>query len=93
MDARIWLASYLILLNLYTWVQFGIDKWKALNNYWRVPEKVLLVTAAAGGSLGALIGMKMFHHKTKKKKFSVGIPIFLAIHVIVIAGLFWYKII
>ena len=93
MNAKICLLSYFVLVNLYTWVQFGIDKWKALNGQWRIPEKVLLVTSIAGGSLGALIGMKMFHHKTHKKKFSIGVPILLGIHVIIVAGLFWYQIV
>ncbi len=93
MNAKVCLFSYLILVNLYTWILFGIDKWKALNGQWRIPEKVLFFTSLAGGSLGALVGMKMFHHKTKKKRFSIGIPVFLVIHVGLVAGLLWYRIV
>lgn len=58
-----------------------IDKWKAKNNLWRIPEKVLLGVALAGGSLGALIGMRTFRHKTLHLRFSVGIPVMLALHI------------
>ncbi len=88
-----WLLAYLILINLYTWMMYGIDKWKALNGRWRIPEKVLLVIAAAGGSLGGLIAMKLFHHKTRKKRFSIGVPLMLVLHIGLLAALFWYGLI
>ncbi len=90
---RTWLTAYLILINLYTWMMFGIDKWKALNGRWRIPEKVLLGTAVAGGSLGAFIAMKLFHHKTRKKRFSVVVPLMLVLHIALLAALFWYGLI
>ena len=88
---EIWLLSYFILVNLYAWLQFGIDKWKAVNNRWRIPEKVLLTVAGAGGSLGAWVGMQMFHHKTRDRKFSIGVPLFFVLHVLLVIGFFWYR--
>ena len=86
------LFIYFLSLNVLTFFTYGIDKWKALNGRWRIPEKVLLGTAAAGGSLGGLIAMKLFHHKTRKKGFSIGVPLMLVLHIALIAGLFWYGI-
>ena len=59
----------LLALNVGVWLMYGIDKWKAKSGRWRIPEKVLLLAAFAGGSVGALAGMMMFRHKTKKAKF------------------------
>lgn len=56
---------------------FGIDKYKAMKNKWRVSERILLASSVVGGSLGAFAGMKVFHHKTQKPKFFVGIPVII----------------
>lgn len=69
---------YLIAINIVTFIIFGWDKFKAKSGGWRVPEKTLLAFAAAGGSIGALIGMKVFRHKTRKAKFTVLVPMILA---------------
>ncbi len=61
-----WLMYYLIVVNLLTWIIYGIDKWKAKRRAWRIPERTLLLLAAAGGCTGALAGMLMFRHKTRK---------------------------
>ena len=66
-------------------LMYCLDKWKAKSGRWRIPEKVLLLAAFAGGSVGALAGMMMFRHKTKKAKFVISVPIFFVIHC-VIAG-------
>ena len=71
------LIYYLLGINLLTFFIFGIDKWKARRNKWRVPEATLLMLAALGGSVGALLGMSVFHHKTKHKKFLIGVPLIL----------------
>lgn len=71
------LTAYLVLINGITWAVYGLDKWKARRNAWRIPERVLLTLALLGGSLGALAGMAMFHHKTRKPKFFVGVPLIL----------------
>ena len=67
-----WLMYYLIVVNLLTWIIYGIDKWKAKRRAWRIPERTLLLLAAAGGCTGALAGMLMFRHKTRKLKFMIG---------------------
>ena len=60
------LAGYLLLINLCTFAAFGIDKWKASHpGRRRIPERNLFLGAIAGGSLGALLGMRVFHHKTR----------------------------
>lgn len=70
---------YIVGINVVAFLLYGLDKQKARMNRWRIPEKVLLGLAFAGGSIGAYVGMKTFHHKTHKTKFSVGVPlIFIA---------------
>ena len=72
------LIAILILINVVTFFVYGIDKWKARHNRWRIPEAVLLGLAAAGGSIGAWLGMKVWHHKTMHRKFQFGVPLILA---------------
>lgn len=74
---------YLILINIIALIAYGADKRKAIKGKWRISEKTLLGIAALGGSIGALTGIKLFHHKTKHKKFTVGVPIMLTVQVIV----------
>ena len=71
------LIYYLLGINLLTFFVYGIDKWKAKRDRWRIPEATLLMLAALGGSVGALLGMSVFHHKTKHKKFLIGVPLIL----------------
>lgn len=66
---------YLVVVNLVSFAVFGADKGKAKRNAWRIPEKTLLGLAALGGGPGAWIGMYVFHHKTRKLKFSLGVPL------------------
>ncbi len=66
---------YLFVINVITFLLYGLDKQKAKQNRWRIPEKVLLGAATLGGTIGALIGMRMFHHKTQKWKFKAGVPL------------------
>lgn len=75
------LFIYLLIANVITLVIYGIDKWKARHDRWRVPESVLIFLAISGGSLGALLAMRLFHHKTKKNKFAFGIPIILVLQI------------
>lgn len=75
------LFIYLLIANVITFAIYGIDKWKARHDRWRVPESVLILLAIIGGSLGALLAMRMFHHKTKKNKFAFGIPIILVLQI------------
>ena len=67
----------LIVINVLTFVVYGIDKWKAKQGRWRISEGTLLILAIIGGSIGALLGMKVWHHKTKHKKFKYGLPLIL----------------
>lgn len=70
---------YLLVVNLLTFVTYGIDKYKARHNRWRVREASLLLLAALGGSIGALLAMKVFRHKTQHKKFRFGVPAILLV--------------
>lgn len=78
------LYIYLIAVNLITFFLYGADKSKARRHAWRIPEKVLLGAAVIGGSLGALIGMRFFHHKTRKPLFYIGVPMILLIQIILL---------
>ena len=71
------LIIVLLLLNLGTFVLYGVDKYKSRHNRWRIPERTLLLLAAAGGSTGAWLGMTVWHHKTLHKKFRYGVPFLL----------------
>ena len=63
------LIEYLIIINLVSFLMYGVDKFLACKHLTRIPEVVLFFISLIGGSLGALLGMKVFHHKTKKIKF------------------------
>lgn len=65
---------YLLLVNVIAFVMYGIDKRRAKKDAWRIPEARLLLVAAAGGSVGAWMGMKVWRHKTLHKKFRYGVP-------------------
>ena len=71
------LTIYLIAINILTFLIFGLDKRKARKGKWRIPEATLIGLAVAGGSIGALLGMYLFRHKTQKRKFNLGIPAIL----------------
>lgn len=71
------LMIYLLAINLFTFVAYGIDKLKAKRHRWRIPEAKLLLLAIAGGSIGAWMGMFVWHHKTMHKKFKYGVPAIL----------------
>ena len=71
------LLYYLIAINIVTLIVYGIDKVKAMKGKWRISEATLLILAAIGGSIGALLGMKIWHHKTMHKKFKYGLPLIL----------------
>lgn len=60
---------------------YGADKFFAKNGMWRIPEKTLLLSAALGGAFGAFFGMEIFRHKTKHKKFTVSVPVLMALHI------------
>lgn len=72
---------YIAASNLAAFLVYGLDKRRAKLHRWRIPESVLLGLAAAGGSAGAWFGMNVFHHKTRKKKFAVGVPALLILQI------------
>ena len=68
------IIAYLLLANVVTFIGYGIDKYKAKKGKWRISETALLLMAFLGGSIGAWLGMKVFHHKSMHKKFYIGVP-------------------
>lgn len=76
------LLFYLVTINALGFLIMLADKEKAKKRLWRIPEATLLAVAALGGSIGCLAGMKVFHHKTRKPKFYIGIPVILALQLI-----------
>lgn len=75
--------TYLAVINVMTFFVYGIDKWKAKQSKWRVPEAALLGLAVVGGSIGAWLGMKTWHHKTLHKKFKYGIPAIIIVQLLI----------
>ncbi len=89
------LVLWLIVINLAAFLVFGLDKWKAKRkvkkeSVRRVPEKTLFLLAALGGSVGALIGMRVWHHKTLHKSFRFGIPAILTLQILIPLGIWIY---
>ena len=89
------LAIWLVLINLVTFFVFGLDKLKAKRkvkkeSIRRVPEKTLFLLSAVGGSVGALLGMKVWHHKTLHKSFRYGIPAILILQILLPLGLWLF---
>ncbi len=72
-------AAATLIMSVITFAAFGNDKKKAKRNMWRTPEAVLLTLSLLGGSIGALAGMRFFHHKTRKPKFIILVPLTLII--------------
>ena len=79
------LTIYLLLVNAAAFLTFGEDKRRAKRREWRIPEATLMGLAAAGGSLGALAGMRFFHHKTRHRKFTTGVPALLIAQIALLA--------
>ena len=72
---------YLLAINALSFILFGLDKYKAKKGKWRISEATLLMIAVIGGSIGAWVGMRLWHHKTMHKKFKYGIPIIIIMQV------------
>lgn len=84
-----WIIYSLIAINIVTFILYGWDKLCAKKGWWRIPEKVLLGFAFFGGSFGALLGMRIFHHKTKHKKFTILVPLFQLLHIALAVWIIW----
>jgi uncharacterized membrane protein YsdA (DUF1294 family) len=78
---------YLIVINLVGFFIMLVDKKKAIKNQWRISERTLILLSILGGSIGMLAGMSTFRHKTKHKKFTIGIPLILAIQIAIL--IYW----
>ena len=88
-----WIAviAWLVIINLTAFAVFGIDKKRAKKGQWRIPEKTLLFLAFLFGGLGAFLGMRVFHHKTKHKLFTIGVPLCLLLNLAALyVLLFWH---
>lgn len=85
-----YLYLYLLIINALCFLLMLTDKRKAKARAWRIPEATLMGAAAIGGSLGALMGMYTFRHKTRHKKFTLGVPALLIVHIAVLIGVHWY---
>jgi uncharacterized membrane protein YsdA (DUF1294 family) len=85
-----YLLLYLVLINALAFVLMLADKQKAKRNLWRIPEATLMATAAIGGSLGAFLAMRLFRHKTRHLRFSVGLPLLMLLHGALL--FLWYRI-
>ena len=84
------LYLYLLLINALGFLIMLSDKRKAGAKAWRIPEATLLTVAALGGSIGSLLGMRLFHHKTKNPRFATGIPLILALQLLLAFALWYY---
>ncbi len=71
------LTYYLVAVNVLSFALMGADKSKARRGAWRIPERALFLAAAIGGSAGAILGMYAFHHKTRHRRFYLGLPALL----------------
>ena len=78
---------YLFAINIVSFFLYGIDKYKAKKNKWRISEATLLMIAIIGGSIGAWVGMRLWHHKTMHKKFKYGIPLIIIMQIALVAYL------
>ena len=78
---------YLIIINLIGFYMMWSDKRKAKWGKWRIPEQTLFIVTALGGGIGTIAGMYTFHHKTKKPKFTIGLPTILILEIILVVYL------
>lgn len=81
------LTTYLILINLAAFLLMGIDKYKAVRHRWRIPERTLFLSALLFGSVGAILGMYTFRHKTRHASFVYGMPVILILQIILVCVL------
>lgn len=75
---------YILIINLIGFLAMWIDKYKAKKGYWRIPEGSLIMITLLGGGIGTIYGMYKFRHKTKKLKFTVGLPTILIAEIVFI---------
>ena len=78
------LLVYLLIVNALGFILMLVDKIKAKKNLWRIPEATLFLVAAIGGSIGSILGMYTFRHKTKHVSFLLGMPLILAVQIVIV---------
>lgn len=81
---------YCLGVNAFSFVLYGLDKWKSKRSKWRIPEATLLWIAVLGGSVGALLGIHIWHHKTLHPRFKYGVPAILIVQVLLLLSAFVY---
>lgn len=79
--------AYLIIVNIVAFALYGADKKRAEKHQWRIKESVLIGIAAIGGSIGAIVGMQTYRHKTKHLKFTIGVPMILGLQMFVVLAI------
>jgi len=91
MPRELWqmLRLYLLLVNLAAFLVMGADKRRAKRGSWRISEKALFLPAVLGGALGGILGMRVFHHKTKHWYFRFGFPALLLAQILLAGWLIW----
>lgn len=82
-----WLLLWILVWNGIAFVLMGLDKGRAKGQKWRISEKVLFLSAALGGSIGAMLGMSFFRHKTRHWSFRLGMPAILAVQIVLLLAL------
>ena len=85
------LAVYLLVINLAAFLMMGLDKLRAKHDRWRIPEKALFLSALLGGSLGSILGMQVFRHKTQHWYFRFGMPMILILQLVLVGVLVWLR--
>lgn len=84
MSGEMVIIWYFVIINIIAFIVMGTDKRKAVKHQWRISEKTLWGTAIIGGSIGSILGMRFFRHKTKHRLFTVGMPFILIIQVVIV---------
>ncbi len=79
-----YIGAYLLIMNLAGFICMAVDKSKSRRNKWRIPEAILFLFAIFGGSIGCLIGMRIFRHKTQKPRFYIGMPVIAIMQILLI---------
>ncbi len=83
------IITYLLLINLAGLILMKVDKQKAIHHKWRIPEATLFGVAILGGSIGSILGMQLFRHKTKHNSFKFGMPAILILQLLIAGGIFY----
>ena len=85
------LGAYLLIVNLAAFLLMGVDKARAKKDRWRVPEKTLFLPVVLGGSIGGILGMRVFRHKTQHWYFRFGMPLILILQLVLVGVLVWFR--